>query len=75
MTERLRILIRISNNFQTLEIMEKILSDKNEPIRGPLLFEIVYQVHTKLRLGTHIPGNLLQKNSSFWANDFAAKVA
>ena len=31
MTERLRMLIHISNYFQTLEIMEKTLSDKNEP--------------------------------------------
>ena len=31
MTERLRILINISNYFQTLVIMEKTLSDKNEP--------------------------------------------
>ena len=32
-TERLlRVLIHISNYFQTLEIMEKKLSDKNEPI-------------------------------------------
>ena len=30
-TERLRILIHISNYIQTLEIMEKALSDKNEP--------------------------------------------
>ena len=29
--ERLRISIHISNYFQTLEIMEKTLSDKNEP--------------------------------------------
>ena len=31
MTERLRILIHISNYFQTLEIPGKMLSDKNEP--------------------------------------------
>ena len=30
-TERLRILIHVSDYFQTLEIMEKTLSDKNEP--------------------------------------------
>ena len=30
-TERLRVLIHNSNYFQTLEIMEKMLSDKNEP--------------------------------------------
>ena len=30
-TERLRMLIHISNYIQTLEIMEKTLSDKNEP--------------------------------------------
>ena len=30
-TERLRILIHISIYFQTLEIMEETLSDKNEP--------------------------------------------
>ena len=30
-TESLRILILISNYFQTLEITEKTLSDKNEP--------------------------------------------
>ena len=34
MTERLRILIHISNYFQTVDIMEKTLSDKNEPKRG-----------------------------------------
>ena len=31
MTERLRILIHISNYCHTLEFMEKTLSDKNEP--------------------------------------------
>ena len=31
MTERLRILIQTPDYFQTLEIMEKTLSDKNEP--------------------------------------------
>ena len=31
MTERLCVLIHISNYFQTLAIMEKALSDKNEP--------------------------------------------
>ena len=31
MTERLRISINISNYFQTLQILEKTLSDKNEP--------------------------------------------
>ena len=31
MTERLRILIHTSKYFQTLEIMQKTLSDKNEP--------------------------------------------
>ena len=30
-TERLHILIHISNYFQTLEVMEKTLADKNEP--------------------------------------------
>ena len=32
LTERLRILIRISHYFQTLEIMEKTIPDKNEPV-------------------------------------------
>ena len=31
LTERLRIFIHVSNYFQTLEILEKTLSDKNEP--------------------------------------------
>ena len=35
-TERLRVLIHISNYSQTLEILETTLSDKNEPnIRKP----------------------------------------
>ena len=33
-TERLRMLIHISNYFQTLEIMEKTFSNKNEPKYG-----------------------------------------
>ena len=35
MTERLRILIHISDCFQTLEILEKTLSDKNGPYCVP----------------------------------------
>ena len=34
-TERLRILIHISNYYQTLEIMGKTLSEKNEPKNDP----------------------------------------
>ena len=41
MTERLRILIYISNVFQTLEFLEKTLSDKNEPKSGNLLYDNV----------------------------------
>ena len=41
MTELLRILMHISNSFQTLEIMEKTLSDKNEPYLVQTLQNII----------------------------------
>ena len=45
MTERLRISINISKYFQTLEFLEKKLSDKNEPNTGNI--SMVLCVHPK----------------------------
>ena len=50
MTERLRISIHISNYFQTLEFLEKTLSDKNEPLG---VWAVKNISHPIIRLGSH----------------------
>ena len=51
MTERLRRSIHISNYFQTLEILEKKLSDKNEPKSAVLPSLPDFHIIGRARLG------------------------
>ena len=67
MTERLRILIHISNYFETLEILEKKLSDMNEPNTLLLHEAHLHTPQTKIKSEVRARGKLNGANLVFFS--------